>query len=68
LPEDGFQLFQFQGRGDAEHAFCAVETAVRHQNVTVGIKSEKIAECLDGDYGAGDGIPFRYSLLKKDFQ
>jgi hypothetical protein len=33
--KDGFQLFQLQGRGDAEHALVAIETAVRHENVCI---------------------------------
>jgi len=31
----GLQLFQLQGRGDAEHALVAIETAVRHEDVAV---------------------------------
>ena len=68
VPEDGLQLFQLQGRGDTEHALVAVETAVRHQNVGVRIKSEEIAEGLHGDDGAGDGIIFGDRLLEKDLQ
>ena len=37
VPEDGLQLFQLQRRGDAEHASAAVETAVRDEDVAVGI-------------------------------
>ena len=33
-PKGHEQLFQLQARGDAEYALVAVETAVRHQNVT----------------------------------
>ena len=66
--KDGPQLFQLQGRGDAEHALVAIETAVRHQNVTVRIESEKIAEGLDSDDGAGDGIVFGNRILKKYLQ
>ena len=35
MSEDGLQLFQLQGRGNAEHALVAVETAVRHEDVGV---------------------------------
>ena len=66
--EDGLQLFQFKGWGDAEHALVAVETAVRHQNVTVGIMSDEVAKRLHGDDGAGDGIIFGNHLLEKDLQ
>ena len=38
VPEDGLQLFQLQGWGDAEHAAVTIETAVRHQDVAVGIE------------------------------
>ena len=66
--EDGLQLFQLQGRSDAEHALVAVETAVRHQNVTVGIKSEEVAKALNSNDGTGDGIAFRNRILEKDLQ
>ena len=56
VPEDGPQFFQLQGRGDAEHALVAVETAVRHEDVGVRIESEKVAEGMHSDDGAGDGI------------
>ena len=68
MPEEGLQLFQLQGWGDAEHALVAIETAVRHQNVTVRIESEKIAEGLDSDDGAGEGIIFRNRILEKNLQ
>ena len=60
MPEDGLypeghkQLFQLQGWGDADtlkgtrHA-VPVKAAVRHQNVTVGIKSEEVAKGLDSE-------------------
>ena len=66
--EDGLQLFQLQGRGDAEHALVAVETAVRHEDVGVWIVSQEIAEGLHGDDGAGDGIIFRDHCLEKCLQ
>ena len=56
VPEDGLQLFQLQRRGDAEHAALTIKTAVRHQDVSVGIESEEIAKRLHCDDGAGDGI------------
>ena len=68
VPEYRLQLFQFQGRGDAEHPAITIETAVRHEDVAVGIESEKIAEGLDGDDGAGDGIIFGNHLPEKDLQ
>ncbi len=39
VPENGFQLFHFQRRGDAKHAFVSVKAAVRQENVAVGIES-----------------------------
>ena len=68
MPEDGLHFFQLQQRGDPEHASVAVETAVGDEDVTVGIESEEIAEGLDGDDGAGDGIPLRDCLLDKNLQ
>jgi len=61
------QLFQFQGRGDAEYALVAIETAVRHEDVAVGIdwgqisNLSPIAEGLDGDDGASRRKTFRDS-------
>ena len=55
-PEDGFQLFQFQGWRDAEHALFAIEAAIYHEDVAVRIESEEIAEGLDGDDGAREQI------------
>jgi len=66
--EDCLQLFQLQGRGDAEHAAVTIKTAVSHQDVAVRIESEKIAEGLDSDDGAGDGIVFGNRILKKYLQ
>jgi hypothetical protein len=43
VPECGLQLFQLQGRGDAEHAPAAVEAAIGDKDVAVRIKSEEIA-------------------------
>jgi hypothetical protein len=31
---------------------CAYESAIRAQNVTVGVESDKIPKSLDGDYSA----------------
>ena len=42
--EDGLQLFKLQRRRDTEHAAIAIETPVRHQDMAVGIESEKIAK------------------------
>lgn len=68
VPEDGLQLFQLKRRGDAEHVPAAVETAIRHEDVAVGIESEKISESLDGDDGAGDRIFFGNRIPDKDLQ
>jgi len=58
VSEDRPQLFHLQGRSDPEHAL-PVEASVRHQDMAVGIESEEVAEGLDGDDGAGDGILLR---------
>jgi hypothetical protein len=68
MSENGLQLFQFQGRGDAEYAPAAVETAIGDEDVAVGIETEEIAESLDGDDGAGNGIVLWDGLLEEDFQ
>ncbi len=68
MTEDGLQLFEFQGRRNAEHTLVAVETAVRHEDVGVRIESEKIAKGLDGDDSAGNGIIFGNRLPEKDLQ
>ena len=67
MPEDGLQLFQVQGRSDPEHAL-PVEAPVRYQDMEVGIEPQEIAEGLDGDDRAGDGILLWYRLPKKDLQ
>lgn len=46
VPEDGLQLFQFEGRGNAEHASVAIKTAVRDENVAMRVEAENIAEGL----------------------
>jgi hypothetical protein len=89
VPENGLQLFmniklrfQLQGRGDSEHASIAIKAAVRHQDVAVGIvcvgtdlKSVPVAEGLDSDDGAGNGIvlwplscAFVNRILEKNLQ
>ena len=67
VPEDRLQLFQVQRRSDPDHAL-PVEASVRHQDMAVGIEPEEVAKGLDDDGGAGDGIPLRYRLLKKELQ
>ena len=68
MPEDGFQLLEFQGRRDAEHAFGSVKTAIGQEDVAVGIESERVAEGLDGNHRAGNRFLFRYGLLDKNLQ
>jgi hypothetical protein len=67
VPKDRLQLFQVQGRSDPEHA-PLVEASVRYQDMAVGIESEEVAKGLDGHDGAGDGIPLRHRLPKKELQ
>ena len=67
VQEDGFQLFQFQRRRDPEHA-VPVKAAIRHQKVTVEIKSEEVAKALKSNACAGDGIVLMCRLLDKDLQ
>jgi hypothetical protein len=68
VTENGFQLFQFQRRRDAEHPTITIETAVRQKDMAVWIESEKIAEGLDSNDGAGDGNVFMNRILEKDLQ
>src|SRR4030042_1427567 len=68
VPEDGLQLFQLQGRGDADHPAITIKTAVGHQDVGGWMKSEKIAKRLDSNDGAGDGVVFMNRLLEKNLQ
>ena len=68
VTENGFQLFKLQRRRDTEHAVITIKTAVRHQDVTVWIESEEIAESLDSDHRAGDGKVFMNRILEKDLQ
>ena len=68
VPEYGLQLFQLQGWSDAGHAAVTIKTAVGHKDVAMGIESEEIAEGLDSDDGAGDGIVFMNRILEKNLQ
>ena len=68
MPEDAFHLLQLDRRRNAEHASIAIEAAVRNKDVAMGIKSEKIAEGLNGDDGTGHRIVLRNSILINDFQ
>ena len=62
------------GRSDAKHALATVEAAIGYQDMAVGIdwgqisNLSLIAEGLDGDDCAGDGILLRYCLLEEDLQ
>ena len=66
VPDDGLQLFEFQGRRNAEHALFTIKASICYENVGAGIESEKIAKRLHSDHGAGDGIVFRNCILEKN--
>ena len=66
VPKDRLQLLQVQGRSDPEHA-PVVEVSIRHQDMAVGVESEEVAKGLDGADSAGEGIPLRHRLPKKNF-
>lgn len=68
VPEEGLWFFQFEGRGDAEYVFVAIETAIRDENVAMGIEAEEVAKGLHGNDGAGDGLFSRDRLMKEDLQ
>jgi len=68
VPEDGLQLLELQRRRDTKHTSISVKTSVRQKDVAVRIEPEEVAEGLDGDDRAGDGLLFRNSLLHKNFQ
>jgi len=68
VPEDGFQFFQFQGRGDPKHALVAIEAAVGDEDVTVRIEAQEIAEGLDGDDSAGNGFLLGHRFPEKYLQ
>jgi hypothetical protein len=68
VPENGFQLFEFQRRRNAKHSSFAIKTAIGQEAVAVGIESEEVAEGLDGNDRAGDWFLFRYGLLDKNLQ
>jgi hypothetical protein len=36
--------------------------------MAVGIESQEVAKGLDGDDRAGDGVPLRHRLLKKELR
>jgi hypothetical protein len=66
VPEESFQLFQFQRRSNAKHPAVAIKTAVGYEDVAVRILSEEVTESLHGDYGTGDVISFRNRILEKN--
>ena len=68
MPENGFQLFEFQWRGDAKHASVSVKAAVGYENMAVGVESKEVAEGLDGDDRAGDGFIFGNHMLHENLQ
>jgi hypothetical protein len=68
MPKDGLQFLQFQRRGNTKYTLVTIETAIRDENVAVRIESEEVAEGLDGNDGAGDGIIFRNRILEKNLQ
>lgn len=68
MSEDICQLFQFQRRGNPEHASAVVETAFRQWNVTVWIMSDEVAKCLDRYNRPRNGIFFRDRLLEENLQ
>ncbi len=61
-------FFSSRGGATREHALVAVETAVRNQDVAVGIETEEVAEGLDSDDSAGNGIAFVNRILQKNLQ
>ena len=64
---DRMQYLMF-GKVGAKYSSVAIETAVRQEDVAVRIESEEVAEGLDSDDCAGDGIIFRNRLLEKNLQ
>ena len=60
-------FFSSRGGGHPEHAL-AVKATVCDQDVAVRVEAEEIAEGLDGDDCAGNGIFFVSDPLKKVFQ
>ena len=67
MPEDLFQILFVKTRHNSEHAL-PIKTAVCTQNVQVRIESQKIAERLNGDNGAGYRTLFGHNLFEKDLQ
>ncbi len=61
VASDGeFNPERLNQRCDAKHFSVAIETDVRQKDVAVWIESEEVAEGLDGNDCAGDGISFRH--------
>jgi hypothetical protein len=57
----------FSSPGTERSVYAPVAKAsVRRRNMAVGIESEEIAKGLDGDDGAGEGIPLRPWLALSD--
>ena len=67
VAEKLLQGLGLKSRCDSEHAL-AIKTAIRAQNVAMGIESKKIAKRLYGDDSARNGILFRQCFLEKRLQ
>jgi hypothetical protein len=67
VPEDLFEVFSLETRGNPEHAL-AIKTAIRTQNVKVRVESQEIPKALDGNDGAGDRHLLWDDGLEKHFQ
>jgi len=54
--------------GNEERTLVVVEKAVRHEDVTVRIEAEGVAEGLHGNDGTGDGFILRDHRLDENLQ
>jgi len=68
MPGNSLQLLDFQRRRDAEHSSLTIKTAIRDENVAVGIESKEVAEGLHGNDRSGVRFFFRHGLLHENFQ
>jgi len=65
--EDGLQILELEWGRNSEHAL-AVKTAVRAENVAVGVNPQEIPKGLYGNHSAWHSILLWHIFLKKDLQ
>ena len=67
MPEELFQIFWDEPGCNSEHTL-SIKAAIRTENVTVGIESQKVPKALNGNNGSWNRILFRDNCLEKHLE